>query len=85
MVLKLKVPTENNAIIILKKVAKWPMAILRPIGGYLKGAWTELRQVRWPDRKATWSLTFAVLMFTLFFAVLIVLLDAGFKYLFDLI
>lgn len=53
--------------------------------GYLKGAWYELKQVRWPDRKATWSLTVAVIIFTAFFVVLILLLDAVFKYLFDLV
>jgi preprotein translocase SecE subunit len=52
-------------------------------GGYFKGAWVELKQVHWPTRKATWSLTFAVLAFTAFFIVLIVLLDAGFKLLFE--
>jgi preprotein translocase SecE subunit len=58
---------------------------LRAIGGYFAGAWYELRQVRWPNRKATWSLTAAVLGFTAFFVVLILLLDALFKYLFQLI
>lgn len=55
------------------------------IGRYFKGAWYELRQVRWPNRKATWSLTGAMLVFTAFFVVLILLLDALFKYLFQLI
>lgn len=55
------------------------------IGGYFAGAWYELRQVRWPNRKATWSLTLAVLAFTAFFMVLILLLDALFKYIFELI
>ena len=54
------------------------------MGGYFKGAWVELRQVRWPNRQATWSLTVAVLLFTAFFTVLILLLDAAFKYLFEL-
>ena len=53
--------------------------------GYFKGAWIELKQVRWSDRKSTWGMTFAVVLFTLFFVVLILLLDAGFKYLFDFI
>jgi preprotein translocase subunit SecE len=53
--------------------------------GYFKGAWHELRQVRWPNRKTTWGLTLAVILFTAFFVVLVLLLDAGFKYLFDLI
>ncbi len=54
-------------------------------GEYFKGAWYELRQVRWPNRKATWSLTIAVIIFSVFFTVLIVILDAIFKYLFELI
>lgn len=76
-----------------KKVAKVPSTkptpkALRPfvsLGGYFKGAWTELRQVHWPDRKATWSLTGAVILFSIFFVVLILLLDVLFKYLFELI
>jgi preprotein translocase subunit SecE len=69
-------------------VSKPTPKFLRPfvmIGGYFKGAWFELRQVRWPNRKATWSLTGAVLLFTGFFVVLILLLDVLFKYLFELI
>ena len=55
------------------------------MGRYFKGAWYELRQVHWPNRKATWSLTAAMLVFTAFFVVLILLLDALFKYVFQLI
>lgn len=54
-------------------------------GNYFKGAWYELRQVRWPTRRATWSLTGAILVFTAIIAVIILLLDALFKYLFELI
>lgn len=53
--------------------------------GYFKGAWYELKQVHWPNRKATWSLTAAVLVFAAFFVVFIALLDALFKYLFEII
>ncbi|HET7630192.1 MAG TPA: preprotein translocase subunit SecE [Candidatus Saccharimonadales bacterium] len=52
------------------------------IGNYLKGSWYEIRQVRWPDRKATWSMTLAVIVFSGFFAGLIVLLDYIFHWLF---
>lgn len=55
------------------------------IGGYFKGAWFELRQVRWPTRRATWGLTLAVILFSAFFVVIILLLDLLFKYLFELI
>jgi preprotein translocase subunit SecE len=58
---------------------------VKAAGGYFAGAWEELRQVRWPNRKATWSLTGAMLIFTAFFVVLILLLDALFKYVFQLI
>ena len=57
---------------------------LRATGGYFAGAWYELKQVRWPNRRATWSMSAALLGFTAFFAILVLLLDAAFKYLFDL-
>ena len=53
------------------------------LGGYFKGAWYELRQVRWPNRRTTWGLTLAVIAFTVFFVTLILLLDLGFQWLFD--
>jgi preprotein translocase SecE subunit len=55
------------------------------LGTYLKGAWFELKQVHWPNRRATWGLTVAVLLFSAFFIIVILLLDALFKYLFQLI
>lgn len=60
---------------------KTPRVLSVP-GGYFKGAWYELRQVRWPDRKATWGLTLAVIIFSIFFAVIILGLDYVFQYLF---
>lgn len=59
--------------------------VFKRIGGYFKGAWQELRVVRWPTRQATWSLTLAVILFSAFFVLLILALDAFFKYLFQLI
>jgi preprotein translocase SecE subunit len=58
---------------------------LRATADYFGGAWYELRQVRWPNRRATWGMTAALLGFTAFFVVLILLLDTLFKYLFQLI
>lgn len=60
------------------KAPKW----LKAIGGYFVGAYQELRQVKWPNRRAAWSLTFAVIVFTLAFVVLILALDYGFDTLF---
>jgi preprotein translocase SecE subunit len=59
--------------------------VFRLIGGYLKGSWLELKQVRWPDRKSTWGMTGAVILFTAVFIILIISLDAGFTKLFELI
>ncbi len=67
-----------------KKVRK-PLKLLAPLralGGYFVGSWRELRQVRWPNRKQTWALTLAVILFSLLLGVLIFLLDAGFTLLF---
>lgn len=63
----------------------WFVRGLFGFGGYFKGAWQELRKVRWPNAKATWSLTIAVLIFCAFFVILILLLDSLFKYVFELI
>ena len=56
---------------------------LRALGDYFKGAWYELKQVRWPTHKENWSMTAAVLLFTLILATLILLLDVGFNWLFE--
>lgn len=75
----------KSKVIKPKKPKKGIFKVLAAIGGYFKGAWIELRQVRWPDRKATWGLTIAVILFSIFFLLLIMLLDASFKYLFEII
>lgn len=59
--------------------------IFSRVGGYFKGAWKELRQVRWPNRRATWGLTLAVIVFSVTFMLLITLLDTFFKWLFEII
>ena len=78
---KAKKVTKAKGNGVLSKVAR-PFVLL---GGYFKGAWYELNQVTWPNRKATWSLTLALLAFTAFFVVMILLLDAMFKYLLEMI
>lgn len=52
---------------------------------YLRDSWREIRQVRWPNRKATWKMVLAVLVYTALFIILISLLDLFFKWLFSLI
>lgn len=67
----------------LPKAVRAPFMPFAAFGRYVKGSWQELRQVRWPNRKATWALTLAVLLFTAFFVVIIVALDAAFQQLFE--
>ena len=55
---------------------------LRAIGGYFKGSYQELRQVRWPTRRATWGFTLAVILFTASLALFILGLDYVFELLF---
>lgn len=52
---------------------------------YFKNAWMELRQVRWPSRKATWKMVLAIFVYTAIFITIIMLLDALFTWLFGLI
>ncbi|MBR3168814.1 preprotein translocase subunit SecE [Candidatus Saccharibacteria bacterium] len=55
------------------------------LGRYLRGSWQEIRQVRWPNRKATWKMVLAVLIYTALFVLIISLLDMFFTWLFSLI
>ncbi len=81
----LKVPTKPKAEKAEKAPKPKKQSILSKIIGYFKGSWEELKLVRWPDRKSTWGLTLAVILFSAFFVVLIILLDEGFNLLFKLI
>lgn len=63
---------------------KQTFVLFRPftaLGRYFRDSWRELRQVRWPNRRATWALTLAVILFSLFFVVFIMLFDWLFNYL----
>ena len=55
------------------------------LGRYLRDSWREIRQVRWPNRKATWKMVLAVLVYTALFVIFISLLDLFFTWLFSLI
>lgn len=62
--------------------------ILTPIlavGGYFKDSWRELKQVRWPNRRNTWAMTAAVILFTGLALILIITLDYIFNELFKLL
>ena len=76
-----------------KKIAKSdngkkPFILFRPfvyLWRYLRDSWREIRQVRWPNRRATWKMVLAVIAYTALFVVVISLLDLFFSWLFNLI
>lgn len=63
-----------------------PWRILKKVLGfsYFVSSWQELRQVTWPDRRKTWQLTSAVIIFAVIFGLLLAGVDYGldkiFKY-----
>lgn len=70
------------------KTSKKVFILFRPfvaLYNYLRDSWREIRQVRWPNRKATWKMVLAVLAYTALFIILIVLLDLFLTWLFNLI
>ena len=71
-----------------KSSGKKPFILFRPfvyLGRYIRDSWRELRQVRWPNRKATWKMVLAVLVYTAIFVIFISLLDLFFTWLSNLI
>ncbi len=81
---KTSVPSEKKPARAPKEKSDRKNA-LKSAGGYLKGSWRELRAVRWPDRRNTWKMTGALIVFTAGFAVLILIIDAGFQYIFNVL
>lgn len=55
------------------------------LGRYFRDSWRELRQVRWPNRKASWKLTFAVLVYCAILMAFILVLDLIFTFIFETI
>ncbi len=71
-----------------EKPLKSVFILFRPfvaLGRYLRDSWREIRQVRWPNRKATWKMTFAVIFYCLLFLVFVLLLDTFFTFLINLL
>ena len=49
---------------------------------YFKNSWRELQLVTWPDRRTTLRLTYAVIIFSIIFGVLVAVVDFGLDKLF---
>ena len=85
-----KTKSDANKVSIDKKTdnKKKPFILIRPLvylWRYIRDSWHELRQVRWPNRKTTWKMVLAVIIYSAFFMVVIFLLDMLFSWLFGLI
>ena len=83
-----KLKKAEKSIDAKKNQGKKPFILIRPfvyLGRYLRDSWRELRQVRWPNAKATWKMVLAVLVYTALFMLLIFLLDMFFTWLFNII
>ena len=65
-----------------KPMNKFTRIITAPFR-YVHDSWLEIRQVRWPNRKATWKLVGAIFIYAAFFIVLTMLLDALFNFIFS--
>ena len=69
-----------------EKPLKNVFILFRPFvafGRYLRDSWREIRQVRWPNRKATWKMVLAVFFYCAIFMIFILVLDAFFTFIFN--
>lgn len=83
-----KTKTKNPKSSSSEKPLREVFILVRPfvaIGRYLRDSWREIRQVRWPNRKATWKMTLAVLIYCAIFFAFILLLDTFFTFIFNLL
>ena len=83
-----KTPKTKSSKNTEEKPLKEVFILARPfvaLGRYLRDSWREIRQVRWPNRKATWKMTLAVFVYCAIFMAFILVLDALFTFIFDLL
>ena len=86
--MRAKEKSVKSSVEKVDKNEKKPFILFRPfvaLWRYLRGAWHELRQVRWPNRRTTWKMVLAVIVYTAIFVAFISLLDLFFSWLFNLI
>ncbi len=62
---------------------RWIAKPFIALGRYIHDSWLEIRQVRWPNRKATWKLVGAIFVYSAFFIILVALLDGLFNFIFS--
>lgn len=62
------------------RVFRWIGYVLLPV--YIRNSWRELRRVSWPNRRQTFALVWAVIVFSIVFGLLIAAVDYGLDKLF---
>ena len=75
--------TSESKIKAKRNPDKKSFILFRPFfafGRYFRDSWYELRQVKWTNRRATWMLTLAVILFSMFFAFFILMFDNAFQW-----
>ena len=75
-------PKWKKVLLFLPRLIIMPFAAL---GRYIHDSWIELRQVRWPSRKMTWKMFFAILVYVMILMVVVMGLDALFTWLFNFV
>lgn len=58
---------------------------IRALFSYIKAAFREIRLVKWPNRKETWAMTLAVIVYSLIMIGIVLLLDNIYDWLFKLV
>lgn len=75
-------PKWKKVLLFLPRLIAAPFVAL---GRYMHDSWIELRQVRWPSRKATWKMFFAILVYVGILMAFVMGLDALFTWLFNFV
>lgn len=58
---------------------------IRAFGSYIKASFREIRLVKWPTRRETWTMTLAVVIYSLVIIAIVLLFDNVYDWLFKLI
>jgi preprotein translocase SecE subunit len=62
------------------RVFRWISYVFVP--PYIRNSWRELRLVAWPNRRQTWQLVNAVIIFSVVFGIIVAVVDFGLDKLF---
>lgn len=72
----IKHPKLHKILMIITAPFRFIFKPFAKLGHYVADSWREIRQVRWPNRKATWKMVIAVIIYTAIFVAFITLIDA---------